>query len=41
MKKLFCLAFILTVFVNVNTFSVTKKSSASKKVHQDRHKQNL
>ena len=40
MKKLFCLAFILTVFVNVNTFSVTKKSSASKK-SQDRHKQNL
>ena len=31
MKKLFCLAFIITVFVNVNTFSVTKKSSASKK----------
>jgi hypothetical protein len=31
MKKIFCLAIILAVFMNVNTFSATKKSSLSKK----------
>ena len=31
MKKLFCLALILSIFVNVNTFSVTRKSSSGKK----------
>ena len=31
MKKIFCLAIVLAVFVNVNTFSATKKSSSSKK----------
>lgn len=31
MKKMFCLAIVLTIFANVNTFSATKKSSSSKK----------
>ena len=31
MKKIFCLAIVLAVFVNVNTFSATRKSSSSKK----------
>ena len=31
MKKIFCLAIVLAVFMNVNTFSATKKSSLSKK----------
>lgn len=31
MKKIFCLAIVLAVFVNVNTFSATKKLSSSKK----------
>lgn len=31
MKKIFYLAIILAVFVNVNTFSATRKSSSSKK----------
>ena len=38
MKKIFCLAIVLAVFVNVNTFSATRKSSSSKKIHQDRVK---
>ena len=31
MKKIVCLAIVLTVFANVNTFSATRKSSSSKK----------
>ena len=31
MKKIFCLAIVLAVFVNVNTFSATRKSNSSKK----------
>ena len=31
MKKIFCLAIVLTVFTNVNTFSATRKLSSSKK----------
>ena len=31
MKKIFCLAIVLTVFTNVNTFSATRKSNSSKK----------
>lgn len=31
MKKIFCLAAILTLFANVNTFSATRKLSSSKK----------
>jgi len=31
MKKIFCLAIVLAVFVNVNTFSATKKSNSTKK----------
>ena len=31
MKKMFCLAIVLAVFVNVNTFSATRKSNSSKK----------
>ena len=30
MKKLFCLAIVLAVFVNVNTFSASKKSNSTK-----------
>lgn len=31
MKKIFCLAIVLAVFVNINTFSATKKSSSKSK----------
>ena len=31
MKKIFCLAIVLAIFVNVNTFSATRKSNSSKK----------
>ena len=31
MKKIFCLAIVLAVFVNVNTFSATRKSNSNKK----------
>ena len=31
MKKIFCLAIVLAVFMNVNTFSATRKSNSSKK----------
>ena len=31
MKKIVCLAIVLAVFANVNTFSATRKSSSSKK----------
>lgn len=30
MKKIFCLAIVLTVFTNVNTFSASKKSNSTK-----------
>ena len=30
MKKVFCLAIILAVFANINTFSIVKKSNLSK-----------
>ena len=30
MKKIFCLAIVLAVFVNVNTFSASKKSNSTK-----------
>ena len=30
MKKIFCLAIVLTVFTNVNTFSATRKSNSQK-----------
>ena len=30
MKKIFCLAIVLAVFVNVNTFSATRKSNSQK-----------
>ena len=30
MKKIFCLATVLAVFVNINTFSATRKSNSQK-----------
>ena len=30
MKKVFCLAIVLAVFMNINTFSASKKSSSKR-----------
>ena len=38
MKKIFCLAIVLAVFVNVNTFSATKKSSSKSKTRITQNK---
>ena len=38
MKKIFCLATVLAVFVNINTFSATKKSSSKSKTRITQNK---
>lgn len=38
MKKIFCLAIVLAVFVNINTFSATKKSSSKSKTRITQNK---
>ena len=38
MKKIFCLAIVLAVFMNVNTFSATKKSSSKSKTRITQNK---
>ena len=38
MKKIFCLAIVLAVFVNINTFSATKKSSFKSKTRTTQNK---
>ena len=38
MKKIFCLAIVLAVFVNVNTFSATKKSSFKSRTRTTQNK---